>query len=191
MARGRNKKPAAIEVAQGFPGRRKRATNAALGLDIQQHSAAVVVIQHTPPYLGAVGREIYLIAKAELEARHFVKASDLGALGRYARNFERWIALDAALGDETTYETVTNHGTMQRARPEWNQRKDLEKDLRAAEDRFGLNPSFRTALNAKIAVTNDPKNPRLNQPGASPAPNTDPTLASVGFLNAPRPPRPN
>jgi P27 family predicted phage terminase small subunit len=189
--RGRPRKSPSLQAAQGYPGKRKTETKAALAETKGQDQVTVNPnpsgLPDPPEFLGPVGQAVWRNSVIDMTARHVLKQSDHLALGRYCMNYQRWLALLRDIGDEPTYVTTTPHGQMIRKKPQFAMLKDIESDLRAWEDRAGLNPRFRVDLVGKLANVDDPSR-RIHPGPKTTSPSADPNYHAVGFLNAPSKP---
>lgn len=146
MARGRKPQPEAVNDAKGNPGRRRRASPPAT--DAAEGRAKSTA----PPELADQARQIWDAIAPELTRLNFLRDIDRQAFARYCVHLARWWELtkDLAANGET-YVTESNHGTMERVRPNFIVRERLEKRLEVAEDRFGLNPASRQQIMQRLA----------------------------------------
>ena len=124
--------------------------------------------------------------------------ADTETFGRYCRNFGRWLKMNEIIDKEgETYETETYgaEGTtgakLKRVNPAFLIADRVERQLLAAEDRFGLNPAERQRIFAARAQSADPaardlfdeNGKRQSDPAAKPAAPAEPSESPVGFLN--------
>jgi P27 family predicted phage terminase small subunit len=136
-----------------------------------------------------------------LQAAKLLTAVDRETFARYCRNFARWHKMQTVLDTEgETYETVT-YGAggdsdgerpaskLKRAHPAFLIADRLERQLLAAEDRFGLNPAERQRIFVARAATGvtgdlfDQPARRPDDPAADPAKPAQPDDCPIGLLN--------
>lgn len=200
MARGRKPEPASVK-SQKAAVRSARTKPAA---DV----ATSVTLSLTPPaWLKSEGLAIWKRLAPVLAQAKLLSAADAATFGRYCRNFARWLKLQAQLDHEgETYETETYLNAagdgdgeerpatkLKRAHPAFAIADRLERQLLAAEDRFGLNPAERqrifaarlqTGVSGDLFGAVDPGSGRRHQdPAAEPTPPARPIGDPVGFLN--------
>ncbi|MFZ0269931.1 phage terminase small subunit P27 family [Caulobacter sp.] len=185
MARGPKPKPAAVR-AQTNPVRSKRKPVEAAPVE------AVAVNGVKPPaWLAGEGLEIWNLRAPLLAAAKLLTEADVGAFARYCRNFARWVKLSNELDkDGETYLSESAHGKLKRANPVFLIADRIERQLLAAEDRFGLNPAERQrimAARSQSGVSGDlfAAAPPKEDPAAKPTPAAKPVVDSgpVGMLN--------
>jgi P27 family predicted phage terminase small subunit len=182
MARGPKPKPAAVR-AQTNPVRSTRTKAVA--------AEAVAVNGVKPPaWLKDEGLVEWNVRAPLLAAAKLLTEADVGAFARYCRNFARWVKLSKELdADGETYESVSAHGKLKRANPVFLIADRIERQLLAAEDRFGLNPAERQRIMAARAQTGASGDlfgaaPRQEDPAAKPAQPAKPIdNGPVGMLN--------
>lgn len=184
MARGPKPKPAAVKRARGSSGRR------VVEDAIAPASSATVAGVQAPKWLEGDALDIWNSKAETLTAAKLLTSADAIAFARYCRNLARWLKMQKALDDNAEIYTVTTaSGTVHRPRPEFLIADRLERQLLAAEDRFGLNPAERQRIFAARAATNAPgdlfdANPvRDGDPAAKPAEPARPVEGPVGLLN--------
>lgn len=192
MARG-VRKPAEIEAAQGYPGRRKTKTDRVIKASVEDVESAPPAIKNDdaaatselelepPAFLNDDAAEIWRTGVADLAIRAVIKKSEHATFARYCEYFAMWIRLRREIGKRATYTTTSAHGTMRRTKPEFKALLDVEGVLRQLEDRFGLNPSFRTALNVKLANLPDKPKPVAGKGGHA-APQKTGSRSPIGIL---------
>lgn len=190
MARGPKPKPAAVRD-QTNPVRSKRKPKP----DAVQVAEAVLIGGTTPPaWLTGKGLDIWNDRAALLASARLLTEADVLAFARYCRNFARWLAnVDILDKEGETYESESAHGKLKRAHPAFLIADRLERQLLAAEDRFGLNPSERQRIMASRMNTGASGDlfggaaptKREDDPAARPAAPAKPaqTVPTVGLLN--------
>lgn len=160
-----------------------------------------------PKWLKKEGLRIWQRLAPTLTAAKLLTQADAETFARYCRNFARWLKMEAVLDAEgETYETETygaaleegaaaKPGTkLKRAHPAFLIADRLERQLLAAEDRFGLNPAERQRImqaRAQTGVSGDlfapPAKPhggkRPDDAAAQPTAPAEPIEAPEGFLN--------
>lgn len=166
-----------------------------------------------PAWLKDEGRAIWDRLAPTLRAAKLLTRADNETFARYCRNFARWLKMQAVLDAEgETYETETYLATpgggdaaaadtsapqrankLKRAHPAFLIADRLERQLLAAEDRFGLNPAERQrifAARAQTGVTGDLFAPaadadrrRPDDPAAPAAAPAQPIESPIGYLN--------
>lgn len=192
MARGRKPKPEAVRD-QTNPVRSTRKPKA----DAAQAAPVVTVGGVKPPtWLTGEGLAIWNERAPLLSQGKLLTEADTLSFARYCRNFGRWLknvaVLDGENGETETYTVQTASGIVHRARPEFLIADRLERQLLAAEDRFGLNPAERQRIIAARLnaggngdLFGTPAAKREDDPAAKPAPAAKPVMPTgpVGFLN--------
>ncbi|MDW3204586.1 MAG: phage terminase small subunit P27 family [Alphaproteobacteria bacterium] len=145
MARGRKPKPAEVSEAQGNPGRRPKAA--------PPPSVPTLGSLSAPKELRRADQKAVWEKLAPLLARmNFLRATDQAAMVRYCIHLADWHALTRELkGRAFTYETVSNHGTMERVKPAFLVRERIENRLEKLEDKLGLTPSARQSILQSLA----------------------------------------
>lgn len=110
--------------------------------------------EKAPKWLVGEGLEIWNRLGPVLRGQRLVQAPDELAFARYCRNFAQWKKLRDQLDtDGYTYDASTvNGGTLRRADPSFLIADRLERQLLAAEDRFGMNPAARQSITIKRAA---------------------------------------
>lgn len=155
-----------------------------------------------PAWLKGEGLTIWRRLAPRLRAAKLLTAVDRETFARYCRNFARWHRLQQVLDEEgETYETETYIGAeegsgqagranrLKRAHPAFMIADRLERQLLAAEDRFGLNPAERQRIfvaRAATGVTGDLFDQPTRRPGDPAAEATQPAQpddSPIGMLN--------
>lgn len=214
MARGPQRKPAEIEAKLGHPRKQQRKVRKLpAGYDAPSSetapqsslSGSSTATTSPPDALTTAPADISPLAvphwdhlAATLVARQVLRRTDVDALARYCEYSALWRAIRTALSDtraasglRVTYTTRSKHGSMTRLRPEWKALLDVERELRLLGDRFGLTPTTRAALFARIADSRDPeKPPQAPGLGSVAAPSDVPAAAPDGAQLPPRPASP-
>ena len=134
---------------------------------------------------GTDPRQIWAALMPSLRALRFVKSTDRNALGRYCTHIARWIDLSRILDAKgSTYVTQSNHGTLDRIRPEANLILRLETVLTQLEDRLGLTPAARQSLIVRLADLRgaDPAASGAASSSSVARPNDDMPLSPLGLL---------
>jgi P27 family predicted phage terminase small subunit len=155
--RGPKSDPAAVKKAKGNPGRRPVGEDPIAAADVTlaavgEKSATGGVV--APTWLKGEGLGIWDRLAPRLVAMKLLSPVDAEAFGRYCRNYGRWVRMQQVLDDEgEVYESESQHGKLKRAHPAFLISDRLERQLLAAEDRFGLNPAERQRLYAARAAT--------------------------------------
>jgi len=186
MARGPKPKSQAVRD-QTNPVRSKR--NPVLAATAIQ--GVVIGGVKAPDWLTADGLKIWNDRAEVLVQAKLLTEADTAAFARYCRNFARWLKAVAQLDKEgETYESESAHGKLRRAHPAFLIADRLERQLLAAEDRFGLNPAERQRIMAarmNTGASGDlfPAPKREDDPAAKPtqAAKPAPSAGPVGFLN--------
>lgn len=177
--RGPKPKSAILESLQGFPGRRKKATNAKLAaVDNAQetHIDSRNVPANSPPNstqntesVGARELPAYLKSKREREIwlaittcpvrSMWFKTADMPLIARHVSKLAR---LEAMMRRRipVTYETRTGAGErIIRANPEYRALIALDREVRAEEQLLAGNPVARLTLETKTGEVRDPVPP--------------------------------
>lgn len=191
--RGRRPEPAAVkEQKQAVRSARKaRAAAPSAGLSTPAGTPAA------PAWLREDGRRIWVQLAPALYAAKLLTAADVMTFGRYCSNFAKWLKMQRMLAkDGEVYWTESQHGKLRRAHPAFGIADRIERQLLAAEDRFGLNPAERQRIFAARAQTGasgdlfdqsapNPGMPsterRPDDPAAAPTQPAEPA-APIGFL---------
>lgn len=199
--RGRRPDPAAVRE-------QKAAVRSTREKPAATAPAAPVAAGDPPKWLKDEGLAIWHRLAPTLRLAKLLSTADGEAFARYCRNFARWLKMQRVLDDEgETYETETylavggeapkggdaapaRANKLKRAHPAYLIGDRLEKQLLAAEDRFGLNPAMRQrifAARAQTGTTGDlfptpERTPRDGDPAAKPAQPSVPVGSAVGFL---------
>ena len=153
--RGPKPQPAAVKQAKGNPGHRPVGADplAVAAADADAPEKALAVAAEPPLWLKGKGLKIWDRLAPRLVSMKLLSPIDAEAFGRYCRSFARWTKMQDVLDDEgETYESESAHGKLKRAHPAFLIADRLERQLLAAEDRFGLNPAERQRLYAARAA---------------------------------------
>lgn len=181
--RGRRPKPAGVRQAQGNPGHRAIAADAAPPSG--ENHATLPFAKLTDDALLA-----YNLIGRELKRLNFVRSSDESVLVRYCKSLAQFWTVTGkldALGSETYECQMTNGGTMQRIHPLFMVQERLAKRLESMEDRLGLSPQARQQYMLRMAGASQGLLPLNDQPlkddGEPAAPPPPPASSPVGILN--------
>ena len=146
-----------------------------------------------PAWLKKDGLRIWDRLAPPLRAAKLLSQVDVEAFARYCCNFARWLKMQKEIDKEgEAYESESQWGKLKRVNPAFLIADRIERQLLAAEDRFGLNPAERQRIFAARAVGL----PGDLFPGPAPAPDkrpddaaaqpqqpAEPEQGPVGFLN--------
>jgi len=193
--RGPKPEPAAIKQAKGNPGRRAIGADPATPAEAAQTDAPekAVVVVAAPTWLKKEGLKIWDRLAPRLISMKLLSPIDAEPFGRYCQNFARWAKMQRILDEEgEVYESESAHGKLKRVHPAFLIGDRVERQLLAAEDRFGINPAERQRLYA--ARASQPTFPGELPLGLPPVPaaakgrSTPPApragaSSPVGFLN--------
>lgn len=174
-------------------------------------SAALAAGARPPDWLKKDGLKVWDRLAPTLRAAKLLTDADSATFGRYCRNFARWLKMQATLDHEgETYETETylnaeapsdgsvpavRKNNLKRAHPAFLISDRLERQLLAAEDRFGLNPAERqrifaaraqTGVSGDLFASDKPSSSMDRRPGdptAEPAQPAEPIESPIGLLN--------
>jgi P27 family predicted phage terminase small subunit len=183
--RGPKPQPAAVKEAKGNPGHRP------IGVDAAPAEGTAPQSKVSPPaWLKNAGLTVWNRLAPRLIAQRLLSQIDAETFARYCRNFARWHKMQAIVDrNKEFYESESAHGKLWRIHPAFSIAERLEKNLMAAEDRFGLNPAERQrifAARAAAGTSGDLFNPNqaAQQPGA-PHDDADQSKAksAIGLLN--------
>lgn len=183
--RGRKPKPEAVR-AQLAPVRSTRTPKA------QADSAPKAAAGLEPPdWLKDDALAEWNRLAPALHGAKLLTAPDVTAFARYCRNLARWLKMQGVLDQGEVYTVTTQSGTVHRPRPEFLIADRLERQLLAAEDRFGLNPAERQrimAARAQTGVSGDlfappPEPKREGDPATPAAKPAQPIGSPIGMLN--------
>lgn len=178
MPRGPKPEPAAVRRAKGNPGKRRIGEPPAA-------DAAIVEGVAPPAWLDRDGLAVWKELAPRVARQKLLTPTDAHTFGRYCANFADWLRYRAVLLEKgDTYSVTTASGLVIRARPEFLMADRKERQLMAAEDRFGLNPAERQRIFAARASSPQPGELPFGEgqrPPPSPAPDTP--KRSVGYLN--------
>jgi P27 family predicted phage terminase small subunit len=182
--------------------RSKQRTPAAAGATASSADAV-----DPPAWLVKDGLKIWHRLAPTLRHAKLLTRADVETFARYCRNFARWLKMQHTLDTEgETYETETYGSApdstdgapprvaakLKRAHPAFLISDRLERQLLAAEDRFGLNPAERQrifAARAQTGATGDLFSPmkegerRPGDPAAQAISPAEPIESPVGLLN--------
>lgn len=159
--------------------------------EVTAQAGAVVA----PKWLKREGLRIWNRLAPTLQAAKLLTQADAETFARYCRNFARWLDAQKAIDKEgATYESESQWGKLKRVNPVYLIADRLERQLLAAEDRFGLNPAERQrifAARAQTGVSGDLFAPPTKQspsrregdPAMQPAAPAEPIEAPEGLLN--------
>ena len=146
-----------------------------------------------PKWLKREGLRIWGRLAPTLQMAKLLTQADSETFARYCRNFARWLDAQKAIDKEgATYESESQWGKLRRVNPVFLISDRLERQLLAAEDRFGLNPAERQRIFAARAAgaTSDlftpPSKTALRRDGdiaTQPTQAAEPTEHPEGFLN--------
>jgi P27 family predicted phage terminase small subunit len=149
-----------------------------------------------PAWLKKDGLQIWERLAPALRAQKLLTRTDAEAFARYCRNFARWLKVQKELDKHgETYESPGQFGNkMRRITPDFMVADRIERQLLAAEDRFGLNPAERQRIFAARAAAGAPldmfdktqPDKRPDDPAARPLAAAEPEdeqEGPVGFLN--------
>lgn len=193
--RGRKPTPAAIK-AQKSAVRSKRRPKPGKRAAVASESA-VIVAGEPPKWLVKEGLKIWQRLVPSLIGAKLLSELDTLTFARYCRNYARWLDAQRTLDKEgETYESESAWGKLKRINPVFAIADRLERQLLAAEDRFGLNPAERQRIFAARAqgatgdlfggkVAAQPDAPRrLGDVAAEPATPAQPVDEDpIGLLN--------
>lgn len=151
-------------------------------------------VTHPPAWLKKEGLKVWERLAPTLRAAKLLTDADTETFGRYCRNFARWLKMQTAIDKEgEAYESESQWGKLKRVNPAFLISDRLERQLLAAEDRFGLNPAERQrifAARAQTGVTGDLFSQheagggrRADDPASKPTAPAEPTESPIGLLN--------
>ena len=171
-------KPKLPEIAekQGNPGHRPivKAPSDGSASEI----GAPPVDATVPDWLDEGGRAIWLAYMPRLKTMGYMKDTDRLAFARLCDHTARWMRLRLKVNDRgESYTTESRHGKMERINPDFAAMLRLEEKMVQLEDRFGLTPSARQQILARLA---DPSDLPLAIPSHDAAPQS--TASPVGML---------
>jgi P27 family predicted phage terminase small subunit len=205
--RGPKRRSPELSAKLGNPGHVALPKNAAASVDDSRNvpaADAASTCPAAPAWLSDSGREIWRVVAGDLSARLVLKPSDLPALARYCDAFAMWHVIRrdiygrSAKTPRMTYTVSSKHGTRQAKRPEVDILRQLDADLRAYENLYGLAPASRVSLLSNLAEMRDDSKPpmygrvldRSLPPGMPPRPaNPLDALDALGGA-PPKPPTP-
>ncbi len=146
-----------------------------------------------PKWLKREGLRIWHRLAPALQSAKLLTQADAETFARYCRNFARWLDAQKAIDKEgATYESESQWGKLKRVNPVFLIADRVERQLLAAEDRFGLNPAERQRIFAARAQTGTPgdlfsrsskPDRRETDPAMNPTRPAEPIEAPEGFLN--------
>lgn len=187
--RGRRPQPKTVKQQKApVRSQRKKKDSAALG------SVAISATGGSPKWLEGEGLAIWNRLAPTLRAAKLLTDADGETFARYCRNFARWLKMQKDIDKHGEhYESESQWGKLRRVNPSFLISDRLERQLLAAEDRFGLNPAERQrimAARAQTGVSGDlfaaPPKDGEKRPGdvaAQATPAAKPTEDPVGLLN--------
>jgi P27 family predicted phage terminase small subunit len=193
VARPRKRTPAG-ERARGYPNKRKGRTDREIKAVEAAETATppIAAVPAPPGALGKRARVLWDTLLPDLVRRRVVKDTDLIAFRRYVLELARWEAFEKQSLDKNGKpwasrtakskdgNTYTEHNMALK------EMRASEKELKAFEARFGLDPASRLQLLTRQAAVGDAP-PRIT--AVNPAdPNKPPR--PLGFLNSGRLPTP-
>lgn len=156
-------------------------------------SAALASSGQAPVWLKKDGLTVWNRLAPTLRQAKLLTDADAETFGRYCRNFARWLKMQRAIDREgEAYESESQWGKLKRVNPSFLIADRLERQLLAAEDRFGLNPAERQrifAARAQTGVSGDlfsqekPAERRPGDPATQPTPAAEPIESPIGLLN--------
>lgn len=138
-----------MKEAKGNPGHRPIGADA-----VSADAAAQSSMVAAPAWLKKAGLDVWNRLAPRLVAQRLLSAVDAEAFARYCRNFARWHSMQSMLDkSKEFYESESAHGKLWRIHPAFSIAERLERNLLAAEDRFGLNPAERQRIFAARAAS--------------------------------------
>jgi P27 family predicted phage terminase small subunit len=173
--RGRKPKDEALKAASGNPGRRSHPNREA----IQDPPASPQDAFAPPRHLRRAARSVWQREVWRLREQGLSRASDLALFGDYCGHQALVERCDAALEQSLTYETVSKHGSMTRARPEYDMRVKAARLAQQCLQQLGLTTLSRLRARQISGQLNLP----LSTPASAPAQAPAKTDSAVGFLN--------
>lgn len=168
--------------------RSRQSRRAVAPLDVVAASGGIA----PPAWLKDAGRKVWDRLAPTLRAAKLLTAADVETFGRYCRNFARWLKMQRLIDKEgEAYESESQWGKLKRVNPAFLIADRLERQLLAAEDRFGLNPAERQRIFAARAQTGVPgdlfsdktSERRPDDPAAKPVDAAQPIESPIGLLN--------
>lgn len=184
MARGPKPQPAAVQRVRGSSRRPI--------VEDEIRPVAQLGRVSPPVWLDGEGLEAWTAKAPLLAAAKLLTEADAIAFARYCRNLGRWLKMQRVLDEQGEIYTVTTaSGTVHRPRPEFLIADRVERQLLAAEDRFGLNPAERQRIFAARSASGatgdlfqaEPAPRRPGDPAAAAADAAQPIESPVGLLN--------
>ena len=166
MPRGRPAKPVEMHLHLGNPSKRNRKGLLAAAKDADPPAVSADEVPAPPFALSLAEAEMWRRLFRLLSSRRTVKATDHEALARYVRYAAVWADASAGFTDKRmksgkrlTYRTA---GGREYIRAGWRLMIEAEARMLALEREFGLTPSSRAAVVARMAETADPVRPPLS-----------------------------
>ncbi len=157
------------------------------------HAPATPAAGDPPMWLKDEGLVIWRRLAPTLRAAKLLTDADGETFGRYCRNFARWLKMQEAIDkDGEAYESESQWGKLKRVNPAFLIADRIERQLLAAEDRFGLNPAERQrifAARAQTGVSGDlfsaakEQDKRPGDVAAHAAAPAEPAESPIGLLN--------
>lgn len=186
--RGRRPQPETVkEQKAAVRSARQRSDSA------QSEPVAIQAAGQPPSWLKKDGLLIWNRLAPTLRLAKLLTDADTLTFARYCRNYARWLHAQRTIDKEgETYESESQWGKLKRVNPAFLIADRLERQLLAAEDRFGLNPAERQRIFVARATTGVPgdlftpsqEQPRRpSDPAAEPAKPAEPIESPVGLLN--------
>lgn len=147
--RGPKPKPAEVAEKQGNPGRRPI-------VKPRERSATPVIAGQAPDWLDEMGLHVWQTYMPRLKGMGYVKDTDMAAFARLCDHTSRWLRLRTKVNERgESYTTESRHGKMERMNPDFVAMLRIEGQMTALEDRFGLTPSARQQILARITEPAD------------------------------------
>lgn len=145
---GRKPKPTALKLVQGNPGRRP------LNTDEPKPDPKA---PPCPEYLGEPAKAAWARVAPELERLGVLTVIDGMALELLVDAYQEWMdAREQVDLYGATYESLTQNGTIIRARPEVAIASDAWRRIRAMLAEFGMTPSSRSRVKGQQEQDEDP-----------------------------------
>lgn len=153
--RGRPRKPAELQEAQGFPGRRKGKTKAII--EAQPDPPLTPDAGVPPPAdLDAAGRDKWHELYAMLTRMMVLKPSDLDTLHLYCCAWSDWLIIRKRLRGRYVRKTKSAHVEMERRNPLAAELEKKRRELSELGRDLGLTPATRLAMASRLADVSKP-----------------------------------
>jgi P27 family predicted phage terminase small subunit len=176
--RGRKPKDEALKDASGRPGKRAPRPRATPEEPATAPLDAYTAPQQLPTRAKAVWqREVW-----RLREMSFTRPSDLATFADYCRHQSLVEQCDAVLAEGLTYETVSKHGSMRRAHPEFDMRTKAARLAMDCLKQLGLTTLSRLRGRA-ISGQLDMFPGGAHRPAAEPARPAASPDSPIGFVN--------